>query len=207
VPLQNRVTPFGELVALPGRGTMMGNRGGALHDERRRIVRLWHSRRWIACVLEFRGRRREVMSPNRYTELFFLDEATALSAGNRPCAECRRDDYRRFQSFWKARFGSPADADTMDLRLHADRLDGKRKRSYRDDVANLPNGAYVALDGAAWLVRGRELLEWSDSGYARRRRRPASGEIEVLTPRSIVAVLAAGYVPALHPSASRETRR
>jgi hypothetical protein len=200
-PLQNRVTPFGDLVALPGRGTMMGNRGGALHDEERRIVRPWLSRRWIACVLEFRGRRRVVMSPRRYTELFFLDEAVALSAGHRPCAECRRDDYRRFQSLWKACFAAPTDADSMDLRLHADRLDGKRKRTHRRELATLPDGAFAAIGGSAWLVLGRELLAWTDSGYAERRPRPAGGEVDVLTPRSIVAMLDAGYQPTLHPSA------
>jgi hypothetical protein len=201
LPLQNRVTPFGEVVALPGRGLMMGNRGGALHDERRRIVRPWLSRRWIACVLEFRGRHREVMAPHRYTELFFLDEAAAMSAGHRPCAECRREDYRRFQTRWRARLGAPTDADGMDARIHADRLDGKRKRTYRDAVTNLPDGAYVALDGVAWLVWGDRLREWSDAGYARARARPARGEVDVLTPRCLVGVLAAGYRPLVHPSA------
>lgn len=204
MPLQNRVTPFGEIVALPGRGTMMGNRGGALHDERRRIVRPWVSRRWIACVLEFRGRHREVMSPNRYTELFFLDEAAALSAGNRPCAECRREDYRRFQGFWKECIGAATDADTMDLRLHADRLDGKRKRTYRDDIANVPDGAYVSVDGKAWLVRGAHLHEWSDSGYKSRRAKSGRGAVEVLTPKAMVALIRAGYSPAIHPTAFEE---
>ncbi len=200
MPLQNRVTPFGDVVALPGRGTMMGNRG-VLHDDARRVVRQWQVRRWIACVLEFRGRRRQVMQPRRYTELFFLDEAAALAAGHRPCAECRNADYRRFQSLWKARFAGQADADTMDRRLHADRLDGRRKRTYRAQVDALPDGTYVAIDGVPWLVWGRELHEWSESRYVRRRKRPPSGEIDVLTPRSIVKLLAAGYRPAVHPSA------
>ena len=195
MPLQNRVTPFGEVVALPGRGGMMGNRG-ILHDDHRVVVRQWTVRRWIACVLEFRGRRRVVMQPGRYTELFFLDEAAAFGAGHRPCAECRNADYKRFQSLWRSCAGEPAGADAMDARLHAERLDGKRKRTYRADLANLPDGAYVVLDGVAWLVRDDELLAWSESRYARRRPRPARGEVEVLTPRSIVAVFAAGYRPA-----------
>jgi hypothetical protein len=199
VALQNRVTPLGEIVALPGRGLMMGNRG-ILHDDARRIVRPWQVRRWIACVLEFRGRRRHVMQPHRYTELFFLDEATAFSAGHRPCAECRRADYRRFQSLWAASIGGPTDADSMDNRLHADRLDGTAKRTYRDDVANLPDGTYVVLDGAAWVVWGDALRKWSDAGYLERKARPARGEVEILTPRAIVAVLAGGLRPGIHPT-------
>ena len=178
---------------------MMGNRG-ILHDEHRRIVRSWQVRRWIACVLHFRNRRREVMTPHRYTELFFLDEATALSAGHRPCAECRRQDYVTFQSLWESCNGVPADADAMDYRLHADRLNGKKKRTYREEIAKLPDGAYVVVAGAPWLVWRSRLHAWSDSGYARRRPRPARGEVEVLTPRASVAVLSAGYAPQTHPS-------
>src|SRR5581483_6125079 len=145
MPLQNRVTPFGDVVALAGRGTLMGNRG-ILHDDARRVVRPFQVRRWIACRLEWRGRHRAVMQPHRYTELFFLDEAAAFAAGHRPCAECRNADYRRFQTLWKALYG-PAGADAMDARLHAARLDGRRQRRYPGDAANLPDGAYVAIDG------------------------------------------------------------
>jgi len=201
MPLQNRVTPYGDLVALPGRGLMMGNRG-ILHDDSRRIVRAWQVRRWIACVLEFRGRRRAVMTPHRYTELFFLDEAAALSAGHRPCAECRRAEYRRFQSFWQACHGGEAGADAMDARLHADRIEGKKKRTYRADLASMPDGAYVALDAAPWLVRGETLHRWSESGYVERRPRPANREVEILTPHCAIALLTAGYRLELHPSAT-----
>ena len=200
MPLQNRVTPFGELVALPGRGLMMGNRG-ILHDDARRIVRPFAVRRWIACSLAFRGRRRTVMSPHRYTELFFLDEATALAAGHRPCAECRRDNYRRFQSLWNACNLGPTNADAMDARLHEERLAAKKKRTYREHIERLPEGTYVFVDGAAWLLWGRALHAWSDSGYTRRHPRPARGELEVLTPRSLVALLSAGYRTGIHPSA------
>jgi hypothetical protein len=199
VPLQNRVTPFGEIVALPGRGTMMGNRG-ILHGDDRRILRSWQVKRWIACVLEFRGRHRHVMAPHRYTELFFLDEAAAFSAGHRPCAECRHEDYRRFQSFWKAGCGEPVDADSMDSRIHADRLDGKKKRTYREEISRLPDGAYVVVEEAPWLLWRGNLHAWSDAGYTRRRARPERGEIDVLTPRSIVGMLAVGYGPTVHPS-------
>jgi hypothetical protein len=178
---------------------MMGNRG-VLHDDAQRIVRLFQVKRWIACVLEFRGRHREVMTPHRYTELFFLDEAAAFSAGHRPCAECRRADYNRFLALWEAWSGAPASADAMDARLHADRIERKRKKTYSDDLAKLPDGAYVALDGQAWLVWDSNLFAWSDSGYARRRPR-TRGKVDVLTPRSAVAILAAGYRTAIHPTA------
>jgi hypothetical protein len=202
MPLQNRVNPFGEVVALPGRGSMMGNRG-ILHNDQRRIVTPFQVKRWIACVLEFRGRRRSVMTPHRYTELFFLDEAAAFSAGHRPCAECRRADYKRFRELWQRALGGPAGADSMDRRLHADRLQGKKKRTFRADLASLPDGAYVVWHEKPHLVWGRELLEWSDSGYTNRIARSPRGEVEVLTPRAIVEILAAGYRPATHPSAQR----
>ena len=200
MPLQNRVTPFGEIAALPGRGDMMGNRG-ILHDEHRRIVRPWQVRRWIACVLEFRGRTRAVMQPHRYTELFFLDEAAAFAAGHRPCAECRNPDYKRFRGLWLGRFGGHANAGEMDDALHAARLAGRAKRTYRAELRKLPDGAYVAIDGKAWLVWDAALLEWSDGGYGARRPRPARAEVEVLTPEPAVAVLAAGYRPTVHSSA------
>jgi len=195
------VTPFGEVVALPGRGTLMGNRG-VLHDDDRRIVRPWDVRRWIACLLEFRGRKREVMTPRRYTELFFLDEAAAFSAGHRPCAECRRPDYVRFRDLWADRFGLPAGADDMDARIHRDRLDGKAKQTYRDKIESLPDGAYVELDGKAMLLWRSSLYPWSDSGYGPRVALPVRGEVDVLTPRSLVEILAAGYRPGVHPSAA-----
>ena len=131
MPLQNRVTPFGNLVAVEGRGLLMGNRG-RLHDAERRIVRYAQGRRWIACLTSFRGRRRTVMSPGLYTELFFLDEAVALAAGHRPCAECRRDDYTRFRAAWARAVSEDVSADGMDLKLDADRLAGPRtRRTYR----------------------------------------------------------------------------
>ncbi len=200
MPLQNRVTPFGTIEALPGRGTLMGNRG-ILHDGARRVMRSSALKRWIACVLEFRGRKRAVMSPHRYTELFFLDEAAAFSAGHRPCAECRNADYKRFRALWERCVGPGAGADAIDERLHAERRDGRAQRTHRAGIATLPDGTYVALDGRAWLVLGDSLRAWSDAGYTERRARPASGDVEVLTPRSFVRVFAAGYRPGVHPSA------
>lgn len=201
MPLQNRVTPFGEIAALPGRGLMMGNRG-ILHDDHRRIVRASQSRRWIACRLQYKNIRRTVMRPHSWTELFFLDEATAFSAGHRPCAECRRDDYNRFKNLWASVHGGPVSADIMDAALQAERGGSRKKRTYRAQLATLPDGAYIVLDGKAWLVWGAQLQAWSDSGYTERRRRPASGSVHVLTPRSVVAIFAAGYRPAVHPTVS-----
>jgi hypothetical protein len=179
---------------------LMGNRG-VLHNDARRVVRAWQVRRWIACVTEFRGRHRAVMQPRRYTELFFLDEATAFAAGHRPCAECRYADYRRFRTLWEQRYGTVASIDDVDRVLHAERLDRRRKRTHRERFEALPDGAFVVLDGAAWLVHGDAVLAWSDTGYGARRARPARGEADALTPPSALEVLRAGYRPALHPSA------
>jgi hypothetical protein len=203
VPLQNRVTPSGELVRASERGALMGNRG-VLHDRDRQIARPWQLIRWIACLTEFRGRWRPVMAPNRWTELFFLDEATALAAGHRPCAQCRHADYQRFREAFSAAHGSESpSAGAIDRVLHADRLLGRtEKRTYLERPAALPDGAMVRLEGDAWLVRGGELLRWSLGGYGTRR--PGSSlpeRLEVLTPRSAVAAPAAGYTPALHGSA------
>ncbi len=205
MPLQNRVTPFGTLVAVPERGLLFGNRG-VLHDAERRIVRHHQGRRWIACLLDFRGRHREIMPPGRYTGLFFLDEATALAAGHRPCAECRRPDYEHFRRCWAGALGYlpgilPAAAE-MDVVLHRDRLAAPwTKRTHRADVAALPDGVFLLHQGEAWLLRGAALLRWAPGGYERRVARPDGGEVTVLTPAAIVRTIAAGYAPTLHPSA------
>jgi hypothetical protein len=199
-PLQNRVTPFGDVVALPGRGTLMGNRG-VLHDEHRRIVRYAQVKRWIACVLEFRGRHRVVMTPHRYTELFFLDEATAFAAGHRPCRECRYADYQRFLVHWERAVGGSLRANDIDRVLDAERRDGRRKRTHSANAADLPDGAYVAIDGRAWLLCGDDACAWSDAGYTERRPRPRTGTVDLLTPPSIVAVLRDGYPAAVHATA------
>ena len=201
MPLQNRVTPFGEIVALPGRGLFMGNRG-VLHDESRRVVRPWLVKRWISCLLEFRGRYRRVMTPRRYTELFFLDEAAAMSAGHRPCAECRREDYRRFVALWSKAMGGPTNADAIDDVLHVQRVDDqRRKRTYRAKMGTLPDGAFVAVDGRPWLIWRGERHAWSDSGYEESVRLRGAAEVDVLTPQGLIEVLRAGFVPVVHPSA------
>lgn len=211
MPLQNRVTPEGEIVATPHRGLLMGNRGGCFHLPDRTLAgRHWVSRQWIACVLQFKGRRRQVMAANRYTELFFLDEATALAAGHRPCFECRRRDAERFAGLWAKATGraARARAPVMDQILHAERMtaDGQ-KATYRARIADVPNGAFVryASESGAirpYLVVGNHLLAWEPGGYTGAVfLSSVSQEVDVLTPRSIVAVLSAGYRPMLHPSA------
>src|SRR4051794_18871616 len=194
MPRQNRITPFGEIIAVPERGAMMGNRG-VLHDAGSRIRRPWQVKRWLLCLLEFRGRHREVMAPDRYTELFFLDEATALAAGHRPCFECRRGRFLAFRHAWAVGNGiGPPEAlkvKRLDDRLHAERVgQGRTKRTFTATIDDLPDGVFVTLDGdppVAHLVLGEELLAWSPSGYTVRRSRPSDEQVAVLTPGSTVA--------------------
>jgi hypothetical protein len=206
MPRQNRVTPLGEIIATPERGLFMGNRG-LLHDHNGRIKRSWALKRWIVCVLEFRGRKREVMSPGRYTELFFLDEATAFAAGHRPCAECRRAAYKEYCSCFGAssRKGSASVAEKIDEHLHAERLtnDG-HKRTFTALLDDLPDGAFVltpGMDQEPCLVWGKHLLLWSPAGYGKRFPRPRKVEVEVLTPKSTIKVIRGGYRPEVHESA------
>jgi len=194
MPRQNRVTPRGELIAVDAHGTFMGNRG-CLHDAAGRIRRAWQLKRWIICELQFKGRHRPVMQPGCYTELFFLDEATALAAGHRPCAECRRGAYEAFRAAFAGEGLAPPRAPEMDALLHAERIaaDGG-KRTYRAALASLPDGAMVDLDGAPHLLWRAQLWPWRFEGYGPPRAR-RQGEVVVLTPRSTVRALRRGYVP------------
>jgi hypothetical protein len=203
VPLRNRVTPFGEIIATEARGLLFGNRG-VLHDEDGRLIRVWQVRRWIACRLEFKGRRRPLLRPGRFTELFFLDEATALAAGHRPCAECRREDFVRFRDLWTEVHGrDQRRAEDIDRALHADRItSGGGKRLHEAQLADLPDGSIVGEDGEAWLVVGGELLAWSPSGYGSRRAMSGTSTVRVLTPPSVLDVIRAGYEPMIHPTAT-----
>ncbi len=202
MPLQNRVDPFGELIATSARGLIYGNRGGRFHrDDQTLGQRRWASRQWICCVLSFKGRHHPVWR-DRYTALFFLDEPTAFAAGHRPCFECRRADATAFAQKWaQATGGGVPRAPAMDLVLQGERLDGRAKRTHQRALADLPDGAFVTLNDAAYAVRGAHLLRWSHAGYTERIARPR-GTATVLTPPSTVAVLAAGYQPQWHPSAN-----
>jgi hypothetical protein len=206
MPLQNRVDPYGAIFASAARGTFMGNRGGALHNPEREIVRPYASRRWITCLLEFKGRRRSVMSPGRYTELFFLDEAVALAAGHRPCAECRRQRFNAFRDAWirsgDRRDANPPGADEMDTEMHRARIDRKRgKITYQAPLNSLPDGCFVTIEGSSYLVWSDWLLLWSPVGYQKRHR--AGGlTVTVLTPEPVVRCIRQGYTPEIHKSAA-----
>lgn len=195
-PLQNRVMPTGEIVAVSDRGTMMGNRGGRLHDDQKRLKKNWASKQWICCVTAFNNRQRQVMG-NSYTELFFRDEATALAAGHRPCFECRRADANRFAKLWAECLGrtNRMRAPDMDQILHTERT-GPKHVAF---VGSLPHGALFRSEGEIYLQTRTGSKRWSFSGYAPQQN--ISGEVQVLTPPSICKILHAGYTPQLHPSA------
>ena len=205
MPLQNRVTPFGEIVAHPGRGLLMGNRG-CLHGQGLTLgVSRWRSRLWICCVLEWKGVRRFPMPPGRWTALFFLDEATSLAAGHRPCAYCRRADYVAYAESWRAAEGAERrlKAVEMDAILHASRVESRtrRQRTWRAPMAELPDGAMVRWHDVPALVYKDSLRPWSFGGYGSPVR-PPRGDLDVLTPPPSVRALAAGYRPLLHPTAT-----
>ncbi|NDV87303.1 hypothetical protein GTW51_11390 [Aurantimonas aggregata] len=201
--LQNRVTPLGEIVADPARGTLMGNRG-ILHDDKRRLgTSRWKHKAWIACTLQFKERRRKLMAPGRYTELFFLDEATSLAAGHRPCAECRRADFNAFRAAWVTANGSDdrPTAVAMDAALHTARVDRRSRAQIRHErpAADLPDGIFVLVEAEPWLVWRGRLRRWTFGGYDATAPIPP-GVVTVITPAPTVASLAAGYLPAVHAS-------
>ncbi len=205
-PLQNRVTPAGEIVSDPGRGLLMGNRG-CLHGPDRRLGSArWRSKRWICCVLDWQGIQRDPMPPGRWTALFFLDEATAFAAGHRPCACCRRQPFLSFAAAWRQAHGPDRrpSADEMDARLHAERVDSRSRRQLtRQALAGqLPDGVMIRHDGVAGLLAGGRLLPWSFAGYLAPVALRPGMQAELLTPPATVAVIAAGYRPLLHPSAA-----
>ena len=205
VPLQNRVTALGEVVASPARGLFTGNRG-IIHDGSTKTLlrRRWTTKAWIVCVIDFRGRRREVMSPGTWTELFFLDEVTAFAAGHRPCYYCRRSDATHFAEC--ARLGGgveEARAPAMDKLLHAQRLaSGGTVGSGTVHLKELPDGTVIASGEAVYALREHAAFPWSLSGYGP----PVSvaslsdSPVTVITPALTRAALAQGYAPRWHPS-------
>jgi hypothetical protein len=206
MPLQNRITPEGDIIATPARGLMLGNRGGQFHNDDQTLKsRHWASKQWICCVLQFKNRHRPVMTPRHYTELFFLDEATAFAAGHRPCFECRRADATRFAMLWSKVHGGAvrAAAPAMDDILHQERCSAPDRPVVSMPVASLPDGVIVRVHGTPAVVVGGALLIWTPHGYTGVLSRPASGNAEVITPPSTVAVIGAGYRPTLHPSSER----
>ena len=203
MPLQNRVTPTGDIVADPHRGLFTGNRG-IIHDPATRTLlrKRWSSPAWITCLCEFRGWRRKVMGGRSWTELFFLDEATAFAAGHRPCYFCRRDDANRFRAAWQKGNGvSSILARDIDAVLHRERLDRGKKRLHPlpMPVEELPDGAMVQAGEESFLILQGKALRWSMTGY--RKAENAIAEARLLTPPSTLRALDAGYRPVLHPSA------
>jgi hypothetical protein len=203
MPLQNRVTPSGDIIATPHRGLFTGNRG-IIHDPATKtLTRRWAGKAWLTCVCEFRGRRREVMGGRSWTELFFLDEATALAAGHRPCFFCRRDDALKFRAAWEAGNGAGgALARDIDAVLHRERLSRGEKRLHvlTMPLEELPDGAMVQDGNESYLIAQGKAWLWSPAGY-----RAAPDMIKgamLLTPPSTLRALSAGYRPVQHPSAS-----
>ncbi|MGI9334156.1 MAG: hypothetical protein ACR2RL_13490 [Gammaproteobacteria bacterium] len=210
--LQNRVTPRGDIIAHPARGTFMGNRG-IIHEPKRKVLltRRWQHQAWICCVLKFKDFQHPIMGESAYTELFFLDEATALAAGHRPCAYCRRPAYNAFKAAWVAAnlganpgtnhsaFVPVAD---MDRQLHRERVTRQRQQiHFEAPIESLPDGAYILREQLPALVHGNQLLPWSAHGYTTPQARPLCGNVTVLTPRSIVAALREGYRCNVHATA------
>jgi len=205
MPLQNRVNPLGELVANSARGMLMGNRG-CLHDADKKIGRRrWTTQSWVTCALSFNGRQREIMAPQHYTELFFLDEATALSAGHRPCATCRRENHKRFIAAWLLGNDDPPDrkllAPEINAVLHRERIMPVMNRS-QAEVQDLPDAAMVTMDGSrTWVKWNGNFHEWSFDGYGGAVDAP-SDRMVIVTPASTVRALRHGYVAEVHPTLS-----
>ncbi|MDO3643085.1 hypothetical protein [Mucilaginibacter sp. L3T2-6] len=195
--LQNRVDPAGNIISTTARGTWLGNRG-VIHNEQKQIVRPFKIKAWIICMLEFRGRHRNVMTPDRWTELFFLDEATAFSAGHRPCFQCRYADHRRFKEAWlkgnpEYGFDDKTPINRIDEILQTERISQGRKVTYTDDVNHLPDGTFIQLTNEPWLAYKNQIHHWTPFGYDNSKSVDALNEIIVLTPRSIVNAFRAGY--------------
>jgi len=203
MPLQNRVLPTGEIVADVSRGLFMGNRG-VLHDADRHLgPARWKHRNWVTCRLSFNNRKRRLMMPKRYTELFFLDEAVALAAGHRPCGECRHRDYMHFLDLWEKATGDRPGAKDLDKVLHAARAEpgARHLRRHQVRLEDLPDGVFIELSGAPHLVLEGTLRPFAPGGYGAPMRRTA-GPVTLLTPPPTVAVLKAGFRPVLHDSAN-----
>lgn len=202
MPDRNRVTPLGDVVAIPLRGSWTGNRG-RLHSGRE-IVRFHAGDLWITCALEFRGRWNQQWLPNHYTFLYFHDEAVSFAAGHRPCAECRRASYEAYRAAWATGLGvDPPSAREMNRQLHLQRVVAGThiRRLHASSWRELPDGTFVLLDKVPALVLGDEIVDWNSDGYGRHRPRPRRGYVEVITPPATVAALRAGYPVQIDPSA------
>jgi hypothetical protein len=198
--LQNRVDPFGNIIMTSARGSWMGNRG-VIHNAQKQIVKAFKHKAWIICRLEFKGRKRAVMTPNRWTELFFLDEATAFAAGHRPCFECRREDAKRFKSHWikgnpSYNFNTTTPIMRIDEIIHMERIDRQNNKvTYQVSHSEIPDGTFVEIDREPYLFAYGRVHRWTPFGYGDDIAMPGDSLITILTPRSIVNSFRAGYVP------------
>jgi hypothetical protein len=198
--LQNRVDPFGNLIKTRARGSWMGNRG-ILHNDQQQVLCPFKLKAWITCRLEFNGRKRQVMSPNRYTELFFLDEATSFAAGHRPCFECRRSDYHQFKSLWlkgnpEYRFNEKTPIKKIDDILHKERIDRHQSKvTYEEKIERIPNGSIVSIDDNPYLLFEKKMYLWTPFGYDKGIALPNTNKLTVLTPKSLVNTFRVGYLP------------
>jgi hypothetical protein len=198
--MQNRVDPYGNIIETSARGHWMGNRG-ILHNEHQKIIRPYKLKAWLTCLLQFNGRKRTIMSPRRYTELFFWDEATAFAAGHRPCFECRRNDFNRFKAFWiVGNAGHGFDLNTsineFDKILHRERLTpGGAKAFYEADINALPNGCFIEFNNKPHVILKGLMFPWSPFGYGKGIACLPGCVVKVLTPKSIVNTFIAGYSP------------
>lgn len=198
--LQNRVDPFGNLIKTQARGAWMGNRG-ILHNDKREVIRSFKLKAWITCKLEFNGRKRQVMAPHRYTELFFLDEATSFAAGHRPCFECRRENYHKFKSLWlkgnpQYHFDEKTSIKKIDDILHKERINRDRSKvTYQENIKSIPNGTFVLVENKAYLIFNKKMYLWSPFGYETEIELPNKNKLTVITPGSLVNTFRAGYVP------------
>jgi hypothetical protein len=200
--LQNRVTPFGDIVAIPQRGMFTGNRG-IIHDPATKSLlrRRSASKTWLVCNCEYKGRHRKVMAGRSWTELFFLDEAIALSAGHRPCFLCRRAAANAFRAAWATATGAEEpSAAAIDDVLHRERLDRGQKfiHAVPAPLTELPDGAVIVESGAAYTVAGGQAFRWTARGYELPQK--ISRADGLLTPPSTLKALQAGYRPVLHPT-------
>jgi len=198
--LQNRVDPFGDLILTPARGSWTGTRG-ILHNKEHQIIRPFKLKAWLTCQLQFKGRRRQVMAPDRYTSLFFLDEATSFAAGHRPCCECRREDFNRFKTAWlqgnpSYGFHQKTPIGEIDKILHRERIarDGSKVFGHAD-IHTLPDGAFIQIDKHAFLLKAGRIHRWTPSGYEASEAFPAEKMVRVLTPLSVLHAFRAGYAP------------
>ena len=204
MPLQNRVNPNGELKAVKSRGAFLGNRG-IIHNDEREIIAPFKIKGWVTCQLEFKGRKRELMAKGRYTELFFLDEATAFSAGHRPCAECRRTRYNEFKEKWlEANQSLLLDNSTsianIDKIIHRDRINKKQKVTYQDKMHLLPKGTMIEINSIQYLIWNNKVFKWTFEGYEPTNINITNNDVTILTPKSYVEMFKKGFTPTVHSS-------